>query len=130
MAMNDDVSPTAAPAWVRVARLADVPAGDVVAVELRHGVLVRQLVLGRDGAHLFATQRRCPHQGGDLADGIVARGHLVCPVHTWRFAIATGALDVSPATCLQMFAVRVVGEDVEVWSAPSPAAALATAGPG
>jgi nitrite reductase/ring-hydroxylating ferredoxin subunit len=126
----DDVSAPVAPAWIRVKRLAEVPVGDVVAIELRHGALVRQLVLGRDGDRVFAAQRRCPHQGGDLADGIVARGHLVCPVHTWRFSTTTGALDVSPATCLQMFAVRVVEGDVEVWSAPSPAAALASPGPG
>ena len=115
------------PAWIRVAGVGDVPAGDVIAVQLRHVELVRELVLGLDGDRYFACQRRCPHQGADLADGIVARGHLVCAVHAWRFATTTGALDVSPETCLRMFAVRVVGDDVEVWSAPMPQAhALAT----
>lgn len=109
------------PAWIRV--IDDerrVRAGDVVAVRLSHDGVTRDLVIGRDGERLFATQRRCPHQAGDLADGIVARGHLVCPVHTWRFSTATGALDVSPTTCLQVYRVRVEAGAVEVWSRPLP----------
>lgn len=109
-----------ADAWIRV--LADeraIRAGDLVAVVLAHAGVTRELVIGRDGDRLFATQRRCPHQAGDLADGIVARGHLVCPVHTWRFSTTTGALDVSPVTCLRVHAVRVVDGAVEVWSRPT-----------
>lgn len=37
-----------------------------------------------------ATQPSCPHRGGPLADGIVAGTTLVCPLHAWRFDLATG----------------------------------------
>jgi nitrite reductase (NADH) small subunit len=42
------------------------------------------------GGELFATQPRCPHRGGPLADGIVGGGAVVCPLHARRFDLATG----------------------------------------
>jgi nitrite reductase (NADH) small subunit len=40
---------------------------------------------------LFATQPRCPHRGGPLVDGIVGGGAVVCPLHAYRFDLASGA---------------------------------------
>ena len=53
--------------WFPVAKLGEVRAGDVVAVT----VADTEIALGRDGDRLFAVQRVCLHQGGDLANGIV-----------------------------------------------------------
>jgi len=83
--------------------------GDVIAISV-DGV---DMVLGRDGDRYFATQRRCVHRGGDLADGIIARGHLVCSVHGWRFSTTTGCHD-SGEFCLTSYPVRVTGEHIEV----------------
>ena len=44
----------------------------------------------RDG-DVFATQAQCPHQAGPLADGMVGDATLVCPLHEWRFDLATGS---------------------------------------
>jgi nitrite reductase [NAD(P)H] small subunit len=59
---------------------------------------------GRDGC-VYATQAACPHRGGPLADGLVGSGTLVCPLHEWRFDLATGQthnggcnVDVYPIT--------------------------------
>lgn len=95
--------------WRAVARIGDVRAGDVIAVSV--GEL--ELVLGRDGDRYFAAQRRCIHHGGDLADGIVARGHVVCPQHGWRFSTVTGCAE-APDACLTTYAVRVVDDRIEV----------------
>jgi nitrite reductase (NADH) small subunit len=43
----------------------------------------------RQGA-LFATQAECPHRQGPLADGLVGGGHVVCPLHGFRFDLRTG----------------------------------------
>ena len=110
--------------FVTVARVGALAPGDVVAVE----VAGRALVLYRDRDHYFASQRDCPHQRGDLAEGIVSRGHLICPVHGWRFHAATGALDVSSATCLAMHTVRVVGDAIQIDPAPRRNAASPAAG--
>ena len=39
---------------------------------------------------LFATQARCPHKHGLLDDGIVGDGKVICPLHSYKFDLATG----------------------------------------
>lgn len=39
---------------------------------------------------LYATQARCPHQEGPLADGLVGGTVVSCPLHARRFDLATG----------------------------------------
>lgn len=110
--------------WVPVAPQESLASGDLLAIRVGE----RDLVLGRDGDTLFALQARCPHQGTPLVDGIIARGHVVCPSHGWRFSVQTGQLDLVPETCLQRFAVRVKDGAIEVnGSRPlPPAPSLAT----
>jgi len=96
--------------WIPVARASELAAGEVVAIRVGD----REVALGRDGERYFATQRRCPHHGADLADGIIARGHLVCPQHGWRFCTVSGELDVSPSVCLEVFPLRVVDGIIQV----------------
>ncbi|HEY4240601.1 MAG TPA: Rieske (2Fe-2S) protein [Kofleriaceae bacterium] len=96
--------------WRPVARVNELRPGDVVAVSI-DGL---ELALGLDGDHYFATQRRCLHRGGDLADGIVSRGHLVCPHHGWRFSTATGCAADASEFCLVTYPVRVVEEQIEI----------------
>ncbi|MBV9507072.1 MAG: Rieske 2Fe-2S domain-containing protein [Acidobacteriia bacterium] len=43
----------------------------------------------RAGA-IFATQAQCPHRGGPLADGLVGGTVVMCPLHSWKFDLATG----------------------------------------
>jgi nitrite reductase (NADH) small subunit len=43
----------------------------------------------RDG-RVFGAQARCPHRAGHLADGVIGGGLVVCPLHTFRFELATG----------------------------------------
>jgi len=96
--------------WRAVARVGDLARGDLVPVQI-DGV---ELVVGRDGDRYFAVQRRCLHRGGDLSEGIIARGHLVCAHHGWRFSTATGRHDEASDVCLATYAVRVNGDDIEV----------------
>jgi nitrite reductase (NADH) small subunit len=39
---------------------------------------------------IYAAQADCPHRGGPLADGILGSAVLVCPLHSWKFDLATG----------------------------------------
>lgn len=43
----------------------------------------------RDGS-VYAVQAACPHKGGPLADGLVGGSTLICPLHGWKFNLATG----------------------------------------
>ena len=56
---------------------------------------------------LFATDAWCPHRGGSLADGIVADGTVVCPMHAYRFSLATGQPEGHSCGVLSTFDVRL-----------------------
>lgn len=96
--------------WRSVARVGDIRPNDVIAVSV-DGL---ELVIGRDGDRYFAMQRQCVHRGGDLAEGIVSRGHLICPLHAWRFSTETGRHAEASQYCLATYPVRVVGDQIEV----------------
>jgi nitrite reductase/ring-hydroxylating ferredoxin subunit len=101
-------------AWHAVAKVGAIKPGDVIGVEVE-GV---PMVVGLDGDRYFAMQRQCVHRGGDLADGIVSRGHVICANHGWRFSTATGRNPDASDVCLVTYAVRVVGEMIEVDPVP------------
>ncbi len=96
--------------WHVVAKVGDVRTGDVIAIEVGD----TKMVLGLDGDRYFAMQRQCVHRGGDLTEGIVSRGHVVCPNHGWRFSTETGRHDTASDACLTVYAVRVTGEQIEI----------------
>jgi nitrite reductase (NADH) small subunit len=96
--------------WHPVAKVGQLAPGDVIAVDAG-GV---EMILGRDGERYFAMQRQCVHRGGDLSDGIISRGHVICANHGWRFSTATGRHDQASDVCLLVYAVRVNGEQIEV----------------
>lgn len=102
-------------AWHPVAKVGELRRGDVIAIAV-DGV---EMVLGLDGDRYFAVQRRCVHRGGDLSDGIIARGHLVCAHHGWRFSTATGRHDEASDVCLVRYPVRVTGEQIEIDPTPT-----------
>ncbi len=39
---------------------------------------------------VYAVQAACPHRGGPLADGLVGGTTLICPLHSWKFDLASG----------------------------------------
>ena len=96
--------------WHAVAKVGQLKPGDVIPVDV-DGV---EMVLGLDGDRYFALQRKCVHRGGDLSEGIIARGHVVCANHGWRFSTASGRHDSASDVCLLVYAVRINGENIEV----------------
>ena len=45
---------------------------------------------GRDG-RVFATQAKCPHREGPLADGLMGGDTVVCPLHAYKYRLSDGA---------------------------------------
>lgn len=64
----------------------------------------------------FALANECPHAGASLAHGIVEGDAVRCRIHLWQFCIRDGKyLDEDKPQCnVRTFAVRVVGEEVQV----------------
>jgi len=97
-----------------VAQVGELQPGDIIPVAVDGA----QIILYRMEDSYYATQRQCIHQGGDLADGLISRGLLICPYHGWQFHADTGAHELSPMTCLKTYEVRVVGTDIQIDPTP------------
>jgi nitrite reductase (NADH) small subunit len=69
-----------------VCRAGDVPLGEGRAVT----VAGRRIALFNAPTGWFALDAACPHQGGPLADGILADNCVACPLHDRRFDLRTG----------------------------------------
>ena len=62
----------------------------------------------------------CPHMGASLGGGDLENGVVTCLWHGWRFRVADGTWADNPRIKIASFAVRVVGEDVQVLEPDSP----------
>jgi len=78
-------------------------------------VLGRRLILFRTASGYFATDRRCTHQGADLARGYFDQDVIECPVHQGRFSIRTGeALSAPACVALKVYPVKSTSDGVYV----------------
>lgn len=66
----------------------------------------------RDG-QLFAVQAKCSHRQGALADGIIGAGKVVCPMHSFKFDLATGAPLGNDCAALKTYIVSI-NDDGEI----------------
>lgn len=62
----------------------------------------------RDG-RVFAVQAECPHRGGPLSDGLIGGGTLICPLHSWKFDLESGAA-LTGECGLKTYPARVDGD--------------------
>jgi nitrite reductase (NADH) small subunit len=98
--------------WVRVTGTDTIPLLEGRAVDL--GGL--EIALFNLGERYLAVENRCPHQGGPLADGIVAGGTVVCPLHAWKIRLDAGTVErpCGAPACVRTFATRVIDNVVLV----------------
>lgn len=66
---------------------------------------------------VFAVQAQCPHKGGPLSDGLVGGTTVICPLHSWKFDLSTGAA-VFGDCGLKTYPVRLDEVDQIVISIP------------
>ena len=91
--------------WVRIA--------DADRIPVREGraaiVDGREIAIFNLGDGFVAVDNRCPHQGGPLADGIVANGAIVCPLHAWKITLRTGAVErpTGVGACVRSYPARL-----------------------
>lgn len=75
----------------------------------------RKICLLRRGETLFAFSDRCPHAGAPLCEGYTdARGHLVCPLHGFRFELSRGYNSSGEGYKLKTFPVEIRAEGIFV----------------
>jgi nitrite reductase (NADH) small subunit len=56
---------------------------------------------------VYATQARCPHRAGPLADGLIGAGKVVCPLHGYVFELETGLPVESTCAHLRTYPVAL-----------------------
>jgi nitrite reductase (NADH) small subunit len=96
--------------WVRVAHCDAVPLREGRAVMLGD----REIAIFNLGGRFFATDNKCPHQGGPLCDGIVAGDSVVCPLHAWKVRLDSGAVErPENDRCVTTYPTRV--DDGVLW---------------
>jgi nitrite reductase (NADH) small subunit len=97
--------------WVRLCAVQAAPKpGEAIEAEAK-GVAV---CLANVGGRLAAIGNVCPHRGGPLGQGWVEGETVVCPWHCWAFNTATGAAEAPETGQVDVFRLKVEGEDVLV----------------
>ena len=97
--------------WVTVARVAEFGSGERRVVELDD----TQVVVFNLGGQYYAIEDVCTHDGGRLTGGTVEGDQIVCPRHSARFCIRTGAALSAPAyEPTSTFAVRMQDGVIQV----------------
>jgi nitrite reductase (NADH) small subunit len=92
--------------WIRITEAENIP--------LREGRAVRfgseEFAIFNLGQKFLAVSNRCPHQGGPLADGIVAGDSVVCPLHGWKVCLSSGVVKrpAEQQACVRSYPVKVV----------------------
>ncbi len=97
--------------YVTVARLADIPQGQVKVVDVGGE---RVAVANVEGS-LYAIEDRCSHDDGPLGEGTLRGGEIECPRHGARFEVKTGRPLCLPAVVpVKTYPVKVEGDEVKV----------------
>ncbi len=98
-----------------------VKVASVDQLDSERGMLVecegKRIALFNVAGRYYAIENTCTHRGGPLSAGMLleTEGVVVCPWHGARFDIKSGKVLSPPAPQgVASFAVRVVGEDIEV----------------
>jgi nitrite reductase (NADH) small subunit len=55
----------------------------------------------------IATDARCPHEQGPLADCILGNGRLTCPIHSYSFDVKTGTCDNPEIDLLKIYTIEI-----------------------
>ncbi len=67
---------------------------------------------------VYGLQSKCPHREGALADGLTGDGKVICPMHSYKFELATGHPVGNDCESLKTYQVEVSesGEILLHWS--------------
>ena len=99
--------------WVRVCRVAEVPAGWMRAFPVA-GLGIPVLVADLGGGRFAASSGICPHEDVMLEGGDLEGGRVICPGHSYEFDLETGRCAHDPVLRLRRFPLQVVGDEIHI----------------
>jgi 3-phenylpropionate/trans-cinnamate dioxygenase ferredoxin subunit len=98
-------------AFVKAAKVGDVPVGRAVTVEVND----EDIALCNVGGEIYAVANVCTHDGGPLGEGHLYGDQIECPRHGARFDVRSGAVKSLPAIVpIDTYQVKVEGDEIMV----------------
>lgn len=92
--------------WVDAAAAEDVPADDVVGVDVQG----RDIALYSVEGEVFATDNICTHGHARLCEGFLEGHEIECPLHQGKFDVRTGQPTCAPVTeAIRAYPVKIEG---------------------
>ena len=104
--------------FLRVAKVAEIPPGKMLAVRVEKEDLVLYNVAGS----IHASRDFCPHAGYALSKSMFCGKYVRCSLHSWEFDVTNGECTANPNIRLKRYRVRLDGDDVLVGPAPMASA--------
>jgi naphthalene 1,2-dioxygenase ferredoxin component len=104
-------------AFAKAAKVGDIAEGT------SKGVIVngKKLALYKVSGSFYATADECNHRGGPLSEGKLEASEITCPWHGGKFDVCTGIALAGPVhKNIEIFPVRVEGDDIEIDCGESP----------
>jgi nitrite reductase (NADH) small subunit len=90
-------------AFVRAAKVEDIPAGTIREVEVNG----KALALANLGGTFHAIDNGCIHRGGPLGDGPLEGKIVTCPWHGWQYDVTTGKVAQNPTVGVSCYPVEL-----------------------
>ena len=92
---------------VRIGSLTSIPLGEGRVFQA--GPMSIAVFHSRSG-DVFASEPRCPHRQGPLADGLVGDHKVICPLHALVFDLASGQPIGNSCRAIKTYPVTVTKE--------------------
>ena len=92
---------------VRIGNVSSIPPGEGRVFQA--GPLSIAVFHSRSGG-VFASEPRCPHRQGPLADGVVGEHKVICPLHAFVFDLSSGQPVGNSCRAIKTYPVTITEE--------------------
>jgi nitrite reductase/ring-hydroxylating ferredoxin subunit len=94
----------------QVVAVADIPEGGAKLARVRG----EEMAIFKNDGKVFGVQNTCPHEGGQLCNGWLESGEVVCPLHGYKFNLQSGVCSTDPKLKIKVFKLVAQGDGVTV----------------
>jgi len=96
--------------YVSIAKLEDLGPGQSLVAEVNGEEVA---VFNVDGT-VYAIDNMCAHQGGPLGEGLLEGETVICPLHSWKYNVRTGACSTNPSKKVNTYSVKIENGQIKV----------------
>ena len=104
------MSPSVVRRWYPVAGLQEIPLNEGRRIQWKDC----DVALFNIGGEFLATDNRCPHKQGPLADGLIAGKAVFCPLHNWKISLESGCALSGGVGQVKTYPVKVINDYIHI----------------